>query len=404
VRLRFSQFAAATLGLWLLSPARGAAEEPPEPAAPPLDLASFHHTQAGLIATKDAASITIDPGLEPSVDQLLAAADPQWGGAVLAEVKSGKILAFSQYRRTGEPRYQELATRLFPSASVFKLVTTAALLEHTPVTLHTRVCVSGGEHGIARRHLVAPNRGPKGGVVQCLPFSRALGLSVNAAYAQLVTRYLTRADLQGTVDRFGFNQPLAFDAPALLGKVDLPSDDLQFARTAIGFENTELTVLGATAISLMIAREGKQVPLRLLANDAGAEPEKPTRILRATTAHRIAHMMELTVHGGTALSSFTDPQTRRSYLADLRVAAKTGTLKQEGRSQTVSWFTGFAPARNPKVVVTVMLENGPHFRAKAADVARDLLRVYFSDHRGISAPTQRAQQVANGAALTADSR
>jgi cell division protein FtsI/penicillin-binding protein 2 len=95
-------------------------------------------------------------------------------------------------------------------------------------------------------------------------------------------------------------------------------------------------------------------------------------------------MMEVTVHSGTALEAFTDPNTGMSYLADLRVAGKTGTL-HKGAS-TVSWFTGFVPARSPQVAITVALENSQTWRQKAAEVARDLLRARFATHRGITPP------------------
>jgi penicillin-binding protein A len=45
-----------------------------------------------------------------------------------------------------------------------------------------------------------------------------------------------------------------------------------------------------------------------------------------------------------------------------------------------SWFVGFAPSRSPEIVVSVMLENGPTYRRKANELARDLLRTYFRAH------------------------
>jgi cell division protein FtsI/penicillin-binding protein 2 len=50
-----------------------------------------------------------------------------------------------------------------------------------------------------------------------------------------------------------------------------------------------------------------------------------------------------------------------------------------------SWFIGFAPSRQPEIVVSVMLENGPVWRRKAKQVARDFLRGYFQDRPGVMA-------------------
>ncbi|HEX2879213.1 MAG TPA: penicillin-binding transpeptidase domain-containing protein, partial [Polyangiaceae bacterium] len=133
-----------------------------------------------------------------------------------------------------------------------------------------------------------------------------------------------------------------------------------------------------------IALEGRAPELHLLDVTPSKSSEPLPRLLRATTARRLARMMEVTVHSGTALEAFTDPKTGMSYLADLRVAGKTGTLRK-GNS-TISWFTGFAPARSPEIAVTVALENGTTWRQKAAELARDLLRARFASRRGISHP------------------
>jgi penicillin-binding protein 2 len=82
---------------------------------------------------------------------------------------------------------------------------------------------------------------------------------------------------------------------------------------------------------------------------------------------------------------------RRGHLPDVRVAGKTGT------SQTVSleryqgftaanrpyklrdhaWYTSYAPAENPEVVVTVLLEHSGGGGANAAPVASKVLAAYF---------------------------
>jgi cell division protein FtsI/penicillin-binding protein 2 len=367
-----------------------------------LDLSQLH---GSLDHTPASSRLTIDTNLQGVTNQLLSAARPKWGGVLVTEVKTGRVLVWSQFTRQGQRHYQQLATRLLPSASLFKLVTSAALLEDTPVTIHTRVCVSGGDHAIDRVHLESPRTGD----LRCLPFFDALGHSVNAAYAQLVTRHLTRNDLLEMIDQLGINRPLPFDDVARLGAAQVPYDDLAFARTAAGFEETSFTVLGAAYLTNAIALEGRAPELHLLDVTPRSEPlgsardtrsRTPTpssgplpRLLRATTARRLARMMEVTVHSGTALEAFTDPKTGMSYLADLRVAGKTGTLRK-GNS-TVSWFTGFAPARSPEIAVTVALENGTTWRQKAAELARDLLRARFASRRGISHPLPNARPVSS---------
>jgi cell division protein FtsI/penicillin-binding protein 2 len=115
-----------------------------------------------------------------------------------------------------------------------------------------------------------------------------------------------------------------------------------------------------------------------------AEPDtaasRPVAPFSARTAQRLTRMLEVTVETGTSRGAFTAPDGKR-YLPGLRVAGKTGTLRPDAGEDTMtSWFVGFAPSRNPEIVVSVMLVNGHTYRRKANELARDLLRAYFRAH------------------------
>ena len=64
------------------------------------------------------------------------------------------------------------------------------------------------------------------------------------------------------------------------------------------------------------------------------------------------------------------------FLAGLpfSVAGKTGTA-QTGRARNHAWFTGFAPYENPKVVITVLLEDGDDSN-HAARLAKEILDTF----------------------------
>jgi cell division protein FtsI/penicillin-binding protein 2 len=162
-----------------------------------------------------------------------------------------------------------------------------------------------------------------------------------------------------------------------VGRLSVPYNDLEFARTAAGFENSTLSPLGAAYIASVIAQGGLARPLTLRAAEPSSQ-DVPLRVLSASTARRLTHMMEITVDSGTCRQIFHD-DLGQSYLPGVRVAGKTGTLRPGARRETTSWFVGFAPSDKPEIVVSVMLENGPVWRRRAAEVARDFLRVYFHE-------------------------
>ena len=329
---------------------------------------------------------TLDNLLQRAGDKLLRGAKPVQGAIVAIEAKSGRVLAFTALTSSGTS-FDVLTQARLPAASLFKVVTTTALFETTALGLQDEVCISGGVHGIERRHL-DPARGPG---TECGPFAWALGHSKNAVFAQLATHRLTRDDLISTAERLGFNAKLPLDdgdQEAELGKLTLPYNDLEFARAAAGFQGSSLSPVGAAYLMTLIARGGAPVGLRL--HERAADVANPAASLHAVapfsarTAQRLTRMLEVTVETGTSRGAFTAPDGKR-YLPGIRVAGKTGTLRPApagpgGQDSMTSWFVGFAPSRSPEIVVSVMLENGHTYRRKANELARDLLRTYFRAH------------------------
>jgi len=337
-----------------------------------------------------ATESTLDPALQDVARQLLTAARPIVGGVVAVHAPSGQILALSEYRRAGEERHP-LTRAITPAASLFKLVTSTALYERAHLTPDKTVCISGGERGIERFHLTPP----RGNVPRlCRPFEEALGFSRNAVFAQLATQHLFHRDLVEVAERLGFNRPLSFDAPAQMGTLSVPYNDLEFARTAAGFRGSRLSILGAAQLAYLVASGGRpprmtteRITTERRDTSASLEPEtEPSEAaMSPVTARRLRRMMEVTIHSGTCLEAFTS-ESGQSYLGQIRVAGKTGTLRPRADGPTTSWFIGFAPSRAPELVVAVMLENSAVWRRKANFVARDLMRAYFQDRPGVTHP------------------
>ncbi|HET7541912.1 MAG TPA: penicillin-binding transpeptidase domain-containing protein [Polyangiaceae bacterium] len=338
------------------------------------------------------ALLTLDAELQRAASKILASANPVRGAMVAIDARTGKILAWAESARDGR-HHRVLTTSRVPAASVFKLVTTAALFETTSLSPKEQICISGGAHGIERRHLDAP----RGDATECSPFGYAIGYSKNAVFAQLATHRLLRSDLVDTAQALGFNGLVPFDFDVPVGTLEVPYGDLEFARTAAGFQGSTLSPLGGAYLASVIARGGQAIRLRVAEPPAPADekqdddqtdkPNAPNadeaqvlgRILKPLTAARLRRMMEVTVRSGTCRHAFSD-ENGRPYLGSMRVSGKTGTLRPEASDGMTSWFIGFAPSQNPEIVLSVMLENGAVWRHKANELARDLLRSYFHAH------------------------
>lgn len=140
-------------------------------------------TASAELSDRTRVELGLDRELQLVLEQTLQSAHAIAAGAVLVDVASGQVLAAGELGGSGPSL---LVEPVAPAASVFKLVTTAALYEKTHVTPRTLVCTAGGLRGITDEHL-RPARGPG---ATCGAFGEALGVSRNAAYAQLATTEL----------------------------------------------------------------------------------------------------------------------------------------------------------------------------------------------------------------------
>jgi len=343
-----------------------------------LDLTQINRCPEGLCARdhqEHSWPLTLDVALQRSARRQLANSRPESAALTAIDVKTGKIIALAEWPKAASSNQSTLLNR-FPAASLFKLVTSAALIESAHVPTDLVVCTQGGVHQLHEENLTAPHNG----VANCAPFFEALGFSRNAAFAQLAHRYLTPEDLDNFADRFGFGNPLPLETRIEFGDFAAEVAPLDFARSATGFVGSTLSPLGAAYLAFVVANQGHMHRLQLL-DTKETEPRAvmpEVAAIRPETAATMHRMMELTVRRGTSWRAFHDAHGR-PYLPHVSVAGKTGTLGES--DGTVSWFVGFAPSQNPEVAISVLLRNGTLWHRKANEVARDWLREYFAQPR-----------------------
>ncbi len=305
-----------------------------------------------------------------------------YAAAVLVSVADGRVLALaghSQDDRDASPL--DVAGRpAAPAASVFKLVTTAALLE-AGVGADARVCYHGGIHSVERSNLHARPRLDR----ECNSLSYAVAKSQNAIIARLATEHLLPSALLGMAHRFGFGVPVAFDSAVVPSLISVPTEPLGFARVAAGFGPTTLSPLHAAQLVASIADGGARRELRLVDGvvDAdGNEERMPAgdaqRLMAPGVAAELARMMVGTTQFGTARRGFHDANGQ-PLLPGISVAGKTGTLNRAQPFRAFSWFVGFAPAERPEVAVVVLLGHNDEGHGKAHPVAARLLSRYFEN-------------------------
>jgi cell division protein FtsI/penicillin-binding protein 2 len=360
------------------APAEEAAAE--APPSPPPSLGEMRLDPAtGRYAAplgEGRAVLTLDAGLQQKLTKVLADYRVPWGATVLLEPRSGRILAMAEHSQR-EKGARDLALRAIgPAASVFKIVTAAALLEQG-VQPEETVCYHGGKHAIARKSLADDPRRDR----RCLSLAAAMGQSANLVFAKLADRGLGAEALRAEAERWLFNAPLPFVRPVEVSRAEIPDDPFDLARTAAGFGQVRLSALHAALIAAVVANGGVLVPPELVDQVEGAaafpRPD-PVRVVDEPVAQELARMMRTTITEGTARKVFRrDRWSRRSPLREVAVAGKTGSLAERSPFRDYSWFVGFAPADDPQVAVATVVVNERLWRVRAPWVAHHALETYF---------------------------
>lgn len=351
-----------------------------QPVRPALGSLTYEEKRGRYVAPYgDArAVLTVSPRLQQGLEKLLAGYHVPMGAAVLLEPSSGRVLAMAEHVERGPATHVALQP-IAPAASIFKIVTAAALLERG-VTPESEVCYHGGKHRIQKALLSDNPRRDR----RCLTLSSAFGKSANVVFAKLAGRTLTVEQLRSEANRFLFDASIPFEWELQPSPAHISGDQFEFATTAAGFGPVRLSPLHGAVLASLVANGGVLVPPRLVESLEGSAwplAVDPSRqVLRPEIAAMLAEMMETTTTEGTARKVFRGERRRRSPLREVRVAGKTGSLAENSRDY--SWFVGFAPAENPKVAVAVVIGNERLWRVKAPFVAREALKAYFEDAAG----------------------
>ncbi|MCC6213271.1 MAG: penicillin-binding protein [Polyangiaceae bacterium] len=356
----------------------------PPPSLAGLDLTRIKlRPRRAVVALADGreAELTIDPDVQRVASSTMRRYRVPEAGLVMMDVKTGKILAYASHVQEGE-RFDVNARAEAPSASVFKVVTGAALVEKGGQRAESEQCYHGGKSRLAADELVDDPKRDK----WCATLAIAMGRSLNVVFGRMAQKHLTPEDVTAMAGAFGYGAPIPFVVPNEAPGVDIPDDPLEFARSAAGFWHTTLSPLAAASMAQTVANGGIALEPRIIAivsrgGEKLWEDASPPRVLRrairAETAAELTTMMVQTTANGSAYKTFHD-ERGRPFLPGITVAGKTGTLTRHKANRHYTWFIGFAPAERPEVAVAALVVNTPIWQIKGPQLAREALHAYFS--------------------------
>ena len=264
------------------------------------------------------------------------------------------------------PFLNRATSGLYTPGSVFKVVTTTALLETPDLDKQYECKGSTKIEGYVLKDYAGKAHGK-------INLEEALVKSCNSYFAE--KGIMIGKDKLGEVaDNFMINSKIPFDLPTNkssfpykgnLGKTDI-------AAASIGQGKLLVTPLNMAMIASGIANKGEIVKPILVKEIISPEgvliKNNRTRVISKGTdiftANEVKNMMVEVVKRGTGTNA---------KIRNIRVAGKTGTAENPS-GKTHAWFIGFAPADDPQIAVAVILEeDGTTGGKTAAPIARNIM-------------------------------
>jgi peptidoglycan glycosyltransferase len=158
----------------------------------------------------------------------------------------------------------------------------------------------------------------------------------------------------------------------------LNTDEAKTMLSSFGQDDDRVTPLQVAMTSAAIANGGVLMQPTLIDHIAAPDlsviqpfqQEVYSTPISAETSATLTQLMIANVSNGAASNA---------RISGVDVAGKTGTAQNgTGRPYTL-WFTGFAPANDPKVAVAVVVENGTSFgNAVASPIAKQVIEAVLN--------------------------
>jgi peptidoglycan glycosyltransferase len=361
-------------------------------------LSSFIEQLAGGPKEGDDLRTTLDPAAQK---EALSALGNQDGAIVALEPATGKVRVMAnvpsfdpnqvpqQLAELNKGQGGSLLNRAtqaqYPPGSTMKVVTTAAALDTGKYKPDSFI---SGRDNVVISGVPLHNYGNES--FGSISLTDALTNSVNTVYGQIGER-LGKGTMLRYMKRFGFQSQPPIDLPstqvAPSGVLKPPQplsagDNWDVGRVAIGQEpHLFVTPLQMAQVAAAVGNKGRLMEPHLgdkVVKPDGRvretiEPREQSTVMSESSAADLAGMMTNVVKSGTGTGG---------ALQGIQVAGKTGTADNP-KGGNYAWFIAFAPVKNPKVAIAVVVEHTQQSQTggeAAAPLAARVMRVLLGQN------------------------
>jgi cell division protein FtsI/penicillin-binding protein 2 len=308
--------------------------------------------------------LTLDHTLQGQVQRILNATVAKWSAksasAVVMDPRTGGILALSVAPDFDANRFPDVSdarkrnravTDTYEPGSTFKIVTITGALSTGQVTPDTKFTLP---YKIKVADRTIHDAEPRG--TETMSVHQILSRSSNVGVVT-IAEALGKERISSWIDRFGFGRKTGIEFPGESRGIVLPP--ARWSGSTIGNvpigQGIAVTPLQMIAAYGAIANKGVWVQPHLVEKVGGERPVEPERrrIMSTHVAKEMRKMLREVVDEGSGTAA---------QIPGYRIAGKTGTAAKPdangGYSDTryVASFVGFAPAKNPRLVALVTVD------------------------------------------------
>jgi penicillin-binding protein 2 len=284
-----------------------------------------------------------------------------------------------------KPLFNRCVQATYPPASTFKLIIAYAALRIGAITTGERLKPCYGGYQFGNRYFRCWKQEGHG-------MSNLFEAIVNSCdvYFYQTSERMVMDDIAYAGRLFGFGRKTGIDLPSEARGI-LP-DHAYFDRKygkgkwtrghllnySIGQGEALATPLQLCQMTAMIANGGKRIRPHIVSRIEDSEgnirysaDEEPRSIPQIESG--LLRFVRSAMRDVVAGESGTG---RAAAIHDVQVAGKTGTA-QNPHGEDHAIFVAYAPARDPEIAISIVLEHAGHGGAMAAPMARRILQAYF---------------------------
>jgi penicillin-binding protein 2 len=313
-------------------------------------------------------------------------------------------------REANSPGLNRALAGLYPPGSTWKPVTAlAAMQEHVIGAYDSLQCSPVDYYGLDRQKFVNWNPYTNRPMI----LAEALAESCDTYFYKLGNRFYERGTegrvrMQQWARRFGFGAPTGFDIggeeEGLLPTPDWrwrtfesdwdrawnPGDSIQLA---IGQKDLLVTPLQMTAFYAMLANGGDLVTPHVVSGVEQTGAKGSPRVVVRRFAPPLPRSSGvdpgalLAVRDGLYRATHASAGTSSGVFGnyDIPISGKTGTAEKvvplpgypADHQENQSWWCGWGPSEDARIVVCALIENGGHGSTAAAPAALEVFEAFF---------------------------